>query len=82
MIDLMAGLYIYTRAIGQSGFDGFSCDVLEQPDVSVSAFSSLIASTQSYSRSLLESNSSSSNDVVISTGITFSVRDTAGMAIE
>ncbi len=78
MLDLMAGVYIYTRAIGQTGFDGFTCDVLEQPEVSVTTFSSLIASPMSYNRALLEVNSSASQDVLLSSGILFSVRDTAG----
>lgn len=82
LLDLMAGEYVYIRSLGQSGFDAFSCDVFEEPEVSVASFSSLMSSPQSLGRSILESNSTGVNTTsqaaLLSSGVTVSVRDTAG----
>lgn len=81
LIDLMAGEYVYIRSLGQSGFDGFSCDVFEEPEVSVASFASITSPSQS--RSLLEGNTTAvgttSQAALLSSGITFSIRDSAGM---
>ncbi|KAK9842981.1 hypothetical protein WJX74_005274 [Apatococcus lobatus] len=81
LVDLMAGEYVYIRSLGQSGFDSFGCDVYEQPEVSVASFSSLMSSPQSLGRTLLESNNTAvgatSQDALLTSGMTFSVRDTA-----
>lgn len=81
LMDLMAGEYVYIRSLGQSGFDSFSCNVYEEPEVSVASFASITSSSQS--RSLLESNTTAvdttSQAALLSSGITFSIRDSAGV---